>query len=116
LRDADPEAALGAAEAAQRAGDLARAGDYRRATRMLYLSSLLWLDESGRLRYDRSLTNREYLERLGDSPNLRERLRPVVETFDQVWYGDIALDAAGFAAYAGQVAALRASQGRDDRP
>jgi hypothetical protein len=106
----DPEATLSAGEAAQRASDLARAGDYRRAARMLYLSSLLWLDENGRLRYDRSLTNREYLSHLGNDPALRERLRPVVETFDRVWYGDVALDAAGFAAYEGQVAALRETQ------
>jgi hypothetical protein len=111
LRDADPEADLSAGEAAQRAADLARAGDYRRAARMLYLSSLLWLDESGRLRYERSLTNREHLDRLGDNPALRERLRPVVETFDRVWYGDLALDAVGFAAYERDVAALREAPG-----
>ncbi len=111
LRDDDPEAGLSAGQASDRAGDLARAGDYRRAARMLYLSALLWLDEHGRLRYDRTLTNREHLARLGDNPTLRERLRPVVETFDSVWYGDAPLDAAGFAAYEGQVAALREAQG-----
>ncbi|MEI7645360.1 MAG: DUF4129 domain-containing protein [Chloroflexales bacterium] len=111
-----PEASLSAGEAAQHAGELARAGDYRRAARMLYLSSLLWLDENRLLRYDRSLTNREYLDRLGGNPALRERLRPVVETFDRVWYGDGGLDAAGFAAYEIQVAALRESQGRDTLP
>jgi hypothetical protein len=111
LRDDDPEAGMSAGAAAQHASDMARAGDYRRAARMLYLSSLLWLDEHGRLRYDRALTNREYLDRLGDDPTLRERLRPVVETFDRVWYGHTPLDAAGFAAYEGQVAALREPHG-----
>ncbi|WP_129631782.1 DUF4129 domain-containing protein [Candidatus Oscillochloris fontis] len=103
----DPEAHLRADEAAQQAAELARQGEYRRAARMLYLSALLWLDEHGRLRYDRTLTNREYLEHLNNSPHLREGLRPVVETFDQVWYGDVRLDARSFATYAGQVAALR---------
>nr|WP_255603998.1 DUF4129 domain-containing protein [Oscillochloris sp. ZM17-4] len=107
LRDDDPEAGLSAGDAALNASALARSGDYRRAARLLYLSSLLWLDERGRLRYDRALTNREHLDRLGDDPALRERLRPVVETFDRVWYGDMPLDATGYAAYEGEVAALR---------
>lgn len=106
MRD-DPEAGLGPGEAARQAGDLARAGDYRRAARLLYLSALLWLDESGRLRYERDLTNREHLDRLEGSPALREALRPVVETFDRVWYGEAPLDADGFAAYQRQVEALR---------
>lgn len=103
----DPEAALSPDEAARQAGDLAHTGDYRRAARMLYLSALLWLDDQGRLRYDRALTNREYLERLETNPALRERLRPVVETFDRVWYGDVPLDARSFAVYRGQVESLR---------
>lgn len=103
----DPETPLHADDAAQQAAELARQGEYRRAARMLYLSALLWLDEHGRLRYDRTLTNREYLDHLRDSPHLREGLRPVVETFDQVWYGDLRLDATSFATYARQVAALR---------
>lgn len=102
------EADLSAAAAATRAAELARAGDYRGAARMLYLSSLLRLDERGRLRYERTLTNREYLDRLGHSPDLRERLRPVVETFDGVWYGGLPLDAEGYARYARQVEDLTA--------
>jgi len=103
----DPEANLTAKSALDQAGGLARGGDYRTAVRYLYLSALLWLDERDLLRYDRALTNREYLERLRDNAALRERLRPVVETFDRVWYGHAALDAEGFAAYRAQVEALR---------
>lgn len=103
----DEEERLSAGEALGRANSLAQRGDYRTAVRYLYLSSLLWLDERRMLRYDRTLTNREYLTRLGERPDLRERLTPVVETFDRVWYGAAPLDAERFAAYEQQVARLR---------
>jgi len=61
--------------------------DYRAAVRYLYLSSLLMLDERGMIRYDRTLTNREHLQQIADQPQLHELLRPVVSTFDRVWYG-----------------------------
>src|SRR5262245_32705301 len=107
----DPEAGLTARTALDQASEIARSGDYRAAMRYLYLSALLWLDERDMLRYDRALTNREYLERLRDNAALRERLRPVVETFDQVWYGHAPLDAQSFAAYRAQVEALREMKG-----
>ncbi len=103
----DPEANLTARTALDQAGDLARGGDYRTAVRFLYLSALLWLDERDLLRYDRALTNREYLEQVRDNPDLRARLAPIVETFDRVWYGHTPLDAGSFAAYRAQVEALR---------
>lgn len=103
----DPEATLTSAEAVQQASGLARDGDYRRAVRYLYLASLIWLDERGAMRYERTLTNREHLARLADQPHLREQLRPVVDTFDRVWYGSEQLDAESFAAYEQQVRALR---------
>ncbi len=103
----DPEAHLTAKTALDQAGDLARSGDHRTAVRYLYLSALLWLDERDILRYDRALTNREYLERVRDNPALRARLAPIVDTFDRVWYGHAQLDAASFAAYRQQVEALR---------
>jgi hypothetical protein len=106
-KDDDPEANLTARTALDQASDLARGGDYRTAVRYLYLSALLWLDERDMLRYDRALTNREYLERVRDNPALRARLSPIVETFDRVWYGHSQLDEAAFAAYREQVEALR---------
>jgi hypothetical protein len=105
--DDDPEARLTAKTALSQASDLARGGDYRTAVRYLYLSALLWLDERDMLRYDRALTNREYLDRVRDNPLLRERLAPIVETFDQVWYGHVLIDAEAFAVYRAQVEALR---------
>jgi hypothetical protein len=103
----DPEAHLTAASALQQASSVAREGDYRTAVRYLYLSSLLWLDERDMLRYDRALTNREYLARLADRPDVQARLQPIVDTFDRVWYGYAALDAESFRRYEQQVAALR---------
>ncbi|MEM8531716.1 MAG: DUF4129 domain-containing protein [Chloroflexota bacterium] len=103
----DPEAHLTAKTAFEQASDMARGGDYRTAVRYMYLSALLWLDERELLRYDRALTNREYLERVRDNPNLRTHLTPVVETFDRVWYGHATLDDTAFAAYREQVEALR---------
>lgn len=55
--------------------------------RYLYLAALLRLDERGQLRYNRALTNREYLDRVQDNPHLQAALPPIVETFDRVWYG-----------------------------
>ncbi len=101
------EADLSASVAIDRAGEAARAGDYRSAARYLYLSSLLWLDERKLLRYERSLTNREVLDRSRDQPALHQRLTPVVNTFERVWYGKRPLDEAGYRQYEQQVRALR---------
>ena len=105
--DHDPAAHLTAKTALDQAGGLARGGDYRTAVRYLYISALLWLDERDILRYDRALTNREYLERVRDNPALRERMTPIVETFDRVWYGHLPIAAESFATYERQVEALR---------
>lgn len=112
IRDARPvvdgaEERISAAAARDQAGDLARSGDYRTAVRLLYLSALLWLDEQNLLRYDRALTNREYLERARNAPELHARLAPVIETFDRVWYGHLGIDGASFEAYRDQIEALR---------
>lgn len=103
----DDEAHLTARTALDQASEKARGGDHRTAMRYLYLSALLWLDERDMLRYDRALTNREYLERVSDNPLLRGRLQPIVETFDAVWYGHAPLDDAAFERYRAQVEALR---------
>ncbi|MCS6882619.1 MAG: DUF4129 domain-containing protein [Oscillochloridaceae bacterium] len=96
-----------AAEARDRADELARQGNYREAVRVLALAALLWLDERGRLRYEPHQTNREHLARLRDQPPLYERLAPVVETADRVWYGGAPIDDRGYAEYARRVSELR---------
>lgn len=98
---------LTAAAALKRAQALSGAGDYRTAVRYLYLSSLLLLEERGLLRYDRSLTNREYLRSVAHMPQLAAVFRDVVEVFDRVWYGFQPLDQAQYDRYAGRVDDLR---------
>ena len=109
---APDEAGLGdgdltAEAASRRAASLAEGGDHRSAVRYLYLAALLHLEEAGLLRYDRSLTNREYLRTLAARPELADRLRGVVEVFDRVWYGFDALNDDAYGEYAARVAALR---------
>ncbi len=109
--EADTEAESGesltATAALTRAQMLAGAGDYRTAVRYLYLSSLLLLEERGLLRYDRSLTNREYLRSVAHKPQLAAIFRDVVEVFDRVWYGFQTLDQAQYDRYAARVDDLR---------
>jgi hypothetical protein len=98
---------LNSVKAIQRADEVAIEGDFRKGVRYLYLSTLLWLEERGVLRYDRTLTNREVLEAVPTSSPLRNRLTPVVQTFDRVWYGFDEIDQTAFDAFRQQVAHLR---------
>lgn len=102
------EAHLDAKTAHAWALERARAGDTRAAIRYLYLSALLSLDERGLLRFDRTLTNREYLRALRDHATLRRLLSPVVGTFDRAWYGRIPVTEEEFQEYQRQVADVRA--------
>ena len=61
--------------------------NFRDALRFLYLSAILHLQEQGILTYDKSLTNLEYLHTLQVHAELQEALRPVIQVFDDVWYG-----------------------------
>ncbi len=101
------ERTLSSGKAIQRADEVAVEGDFRKGVRYLYLSTLLWLEERGVLRYDRTLTNREVLEAVPSGSPLRTRLTPVVQTFDQVWYGFAEIDQTAFDAFRQQVTALR---------
>ena len=88
------------AEARQRAAGAANVGNYRSAVRNLYLAALLTLEQHGLVPADRSLTNREVLGRVDNTHPLRPHLQPVVETFDDVWYGVREPDAGTYTAYA----------------
>ncbi len=112
VRQAAEEASLSSADARTRAQTLINGGDYRSAVRYLYLSSLLWLDEHKLLRYERSRTNREYLDQVQNNPQLHERLSPVVNTFERVWYGKRPLDDEAMRTYQEQVDALRREEPR----
>jgi hypothetical protein len=94
------------AEARARADELARTGAYRDAVRNLYLAALLGLERRRLVPADRSLTNREVLAQVPAENALQPLLRPVVDTFDVVWYGVREPDAATFADYAAQIDGL----------
>jgi hypothetical protein len=100
-------AALTSGTALVQAQRLASRGDYRTAVRQLYLASLLLLDERGVLRYDRTLTNREYLNAVKNEPKTRSALEPIVDTFDRTWYGFGTVDQAEFEKYQRQVESLK---------
>lgn len=100
---ADADAVTTSRAAISHAQKMARAGDYRSAVRMLYLATLLILDERGRLRYDKSLTNREYLRAVKDAPQIADALKPIVKTFDRTWYGFEDLSPEEFGVYEKQV-------------
>jgi hypothetical protein len=111
----DSEEIVSPAEAVRLAAGATAARDYRAATRLLYLASLLTLDEAGALRYDRAQTNREYLRQVAGRPVLADALRPVVETFDDVWYGFRAVTAEGFALFERQVQTVLEAAAAIDR-
>jgi hypothetical protein len=86
-------------EARRRADTLAQSGNYREAVRNLYLSALLTLEQHGLVTTDRSLTNREVLARVPADHPIRPHFKPVVETFDDVWYGVHEPDQGTFGTY-----------------
>lgn len=92
-----PETAAAARTAAQQ---LADSGSYREAVRHLYLAALLALHERNLLTYQPSDTNREVLAAVRAQPLLHQQLQPVVETFDNVWYGVHEPDRTAFDQYA----------------
>ena len=99
---AEAEGGATAEEAFTRAQALIAAQDYRGAVRQMYLGALRRLDERGLLRYDRALTNREYLQMLQDA-RTRAALQPIVETFDRVWYGFETISPQEFQTYTSEV-------------
>jgi len=107
--DGEDEAALTATAAMKRAQTLSASGDYRTAIRYLYLSALLALDERGVLRYDRTLTNREYIRTLEKRPTLARVFGNVVGVFDRVWYGKQPVDADTYADYVAHIEDLERS-------
>jgi Domain of unknown function (DUF4129) len=85
--DREQERRLDAAGARARAAALAAAGDYREAARYVFLSTLLALDEAGRLRVDVTTGNRDVLRQARAVPHLAEALTPVVRWFELFWFG-----------------------------
>lgn len=69
------------------AADHAAAGEFTEAIRLLFLALVHQFDESGRVLFRRSWTNREYLRLFDDRPELAENLRVFVDALDEHWYG-----------------------------
>src|SRR6185503_12326876 len=71
-KDASPQAspiiALSSQPHLAAAAELAAAGRYLEASRELYLGAILWLDGTGRARYQESKTGKEYARELSGSP------------------------------------------------
>lgn len=101
----DNDSLLGLAE------QQAKAGDYRRAFRLVYLAALVALDTGGVLRFDRSKTNWEYLRalRAAGRGDIYSALTPLTREFDQVWYGFGQTDASHYARALAQYQALLAA-------
>ncbi len=111
---AHAEANWTAAHAQTAAAEAAAGGDYRRAIRYRYLATMLELDEADRLRFDRALTNLEHLRRA--PAHLREALRPLVLTFDRVWYGGSPASAADYQQYSALAQAVEATPAEPEAP
>jgi hypothetical protein len=66
-------------------------GDYRRASRLLYLRLLKQLSDAGRIVWKPEKTNHDYLRELGSNDLARSFAR-VTLLFDYIWYGDFHID------------------------
>jgi hypothetical protein len=102
--EAERELRLTSVEARADAERHFQAGNYREALRALYIATLLRLDEAGRVRFDRSLTNQEVLRntQIHGDQMLLQHLSPLVDRFDDVWYGGAACSAADYQAFSRQ--------------
>ena len=94
-------------EAFHNAQQFVNQGDYRNAVRQLYLATLLLLDERGKIKYDPTLTNREYLYLTSNDAQVTAALAPIVETFDRTWYGFEPITPTEFDAYRARVEQVR---------
>lgn len=76
----------------RRADELARAGQFLEAVRVLYLAVLALLHQANRIRYERTRTNGEYVQQVRLSSAapaaLHEPFRRLVRCFEEKWYGE----------------------------
>ncbi|MDQ3927864.1 MAG: DUF4129 domain-containing protein [Chloroflexota bacterium] len=100
---------MNSVEAKRRAHVSVGEGDFRSAIRYRCLAVLLVLDEAGKLAFDRSATNREYLFRA--TGPLHDELQPLLDRFDDVWYGNSPTDAEEWSRYSAQADRVEAMVG-----
>jgi hypothetical protein len=78
---------LTSAQAQERAQRLASDGRYRDACHFILVSALVWIEERGQTRFERSATNWEHLQRLDQQSPAAAPLRRLIDRFDRLWYG-----------------------------
>ena len=89
---------------------LAASGRLAEAVPLLYLSALYALDERALLRMERALTNREHARRLNQlHPTLGQTFGEIVDRYDRVRYGSLAVAPEVFSELTELVARLRAA-------
>jgi hypothetical protein len=94
----------------QTAHQMATAGHFAEAVRLLYLSVLYALDEHALLHVERSLTNREHAHRLRqDYPGLATTFTDIVDRYERVRYGRALVTADAFAELSGRAEHVRAA-------
>jgi len=69
------------------ASELARQGEYRKAIRRAYIALLCDLDQRGKLRLDRSMTNRDYLDAMRSEQGIYPTFSVMTLAFERAWYG-----------------------------
>ena len=73
------------------------AKNYRLGIRLLYLSCLKRLNDSGHINWELNKTNSAYIKELKNSQQ-RERFVVLTRQFEYVWYGNFPIDATKFSA------------------
>ena len=66
---------------------LLASSDWIGATRYLYVAAILWLDHQGRIAFQRSKTNHDYLGELAEHPTGRAHFAKLTGAFERVVYG-----------------------------
>jgi hypothetical protein len=94
-KEAEPREALGeeiaedatSADLFATASELARQGEYRKAIRRAYIALLCEFDQRGKLRLERSKTNRDYLGELRSEQRIYPTFSVMTLAFERAWYG-----------------------------
>jgi len=76
-----------AADLFAKASELASRGDYRKAIRQAYIALLCDLEQRGKLRLNRSKTNRDYLDAMRSESHMYPAFSVMTSAFEHVWYG-----------------------------
>lgn len=76
-----------AADLFAKASELARQGEHRKAIRRAYIALLCDLEQRGKLRLNRSKTNRDYLDAMRSEQQIYPTFSVMTNAFEHVWYG-----------------------------